>query len=207
MNDNSDSWSEFRWELAFKKGDELAHLYFQLFNKYGDYPEGRTVIESIVSQKYPDLIDYIESDFILGDENPSLLEEGEEPVEDDEEERIPVLKTNELCHLIKLSSLGWCSINAALLDHKNRKLGLGILYYLGRALGTATCTLEEDLSPMMKIAFLKRSLSYINASTGLIHRIEKNTPELSLVLDGFISQLSTIHDVMVGRLFELKTSK
>ena len=206
MSDERMNWDEFRWEAAFKKGDELAHLYFQLFEKYGDYPESQDVIERLVSEKYPDLTDYIESDFILADENPSLIESDVgTDLESEMVEDFQVMDANELCRLLKAASLGWCSINAALLDPKNRELGLKVLYNIGRALSIATCTIGDGLTSTMITAFLKRLLPLLNTSVGLIHQVTRNTPELSIVLETFIGQLSAVHDVVIELLFKSRS--
>ena len=206
MSEDRMDWDEFRWEVAFKKGDELARLYFQLFHKYGDYPESQEVIESIVSQTFPDLSGFLESDFILADENPSLVDSDAgtdlayEIVED-----FQMMNGNELCSLLKAASLGWCSINTALLDPKNRGLGLKILYNIGRALSIATCTIGDGLTPTMVTAFLKRLLPLLNTSVGLIQQVRGNTPELSIVLETFIGQLSAVHDVVIELLFRSRS--
>ncbi|MCK5834766.1 MAG: hypothetical protein KAG98_03415 [Lentisphaeria bacterium] len=205
MGDSSTTWDEFKWESAFKKGDELARLYLDLYRKYGDYPESQEVIESMVSQRYPDLTDFIESDFILGDENPSLVENSVEPELGSEMvEPLYAPKGSELCRLLKATSLGWCSINSALQEQRNRVLGLKVLYSLGRALSLASCTVGDELTPSVITAFLKRLLPLLNTAVGLIQKILENTPELSVVLDNFIRQVSTVHDVVIELLFSSK---
>jgi hypothetical protein len=201
-------WDEFEWESAFKKGDELAHSYFKLFGKYADFPEGREAIEATISQEYSNLSDFFESDLILADENPALV--GEE-IESDELEQVNdnfgEFISSELCLHLKAASLGWCTINSVLINPENHKLGVGVLYYLGRSLGTATCTLESELTVPATVAFLKRSLAYLNMAVGLVQEIIENNPKLTLVLDGFVGQLTTAHDVAVEVLLSVKNIK
>ena len=198
---NYEGRNEFEWEAAFKKGDKLAHSYFELLTQYGDYPENRSIIESTIDQKYNNLEEFLESDLILAEEEQSFAEQFSEPSEIEIEEEIKAFETSPIYNRLKVTSLGWCNVLTLLLTAENKEYGLKVLYYLGRALATTICAMSSDAEKSGIIAFRKRTLSYLNTCTGLIQKIILNTPNHKNILETVISQVTMIHELTADQLF------
>ena len=201
--ENSGSWDEYEWESALKKGDEFAHSYFKLLERYADFPDHYHLIEHKLKDDFGDYEKFYDSDFIF----PSELNGNgnfDEMSDEDLESEFDKIDNNPIYLNLKRTALGWCNIQSSLLAAQDKEIGLKILYYMGRSLATTVCTLNEDSPDAGNTAFLKRTLSYINVATGLLNQLRDSRPQIAIVLKEVVTQLSKIHDLTVDYLVDLR---
>lgn len=199
---NSSNWNEYDWETALKKGDKFAHSYFKLLNRFGDFPDRMNIIEDQLKSQLQKDQELVDSDFLLASDAALFSEEFSELSEEEVMDELTNIENNPTYMNLKKTSLGWCNILSSLLREEDKEIGLKILYYLGRCLATMICTLESKPGSTGSTAFIKRTLFYLNACIGLLHKLKASHPSITVVLSEVIKHLSQIHDDTVDALVD-----
>ncbi|MGL4853802.1 MAG: hypothetical protein ACRC37_00930 [Lentisphaeria bacterium] len=188
---------EYQWEAAFKRADLFAHDYFKLLAQYGDFPEANSIIENDLLAAFPDIDQFMNSDFVF-------FENESEKDDDDELSFIEMIDSNPVYSQIKKLAMAWTNIHVSVLPENNKKDSLKVLFFLGRSLANIMCTLNDDSIPEANVAFTKRTLQLINNAAGIINKLYHELPSLEPFLHEMVTQLSKTHDITVDYLIKLR---
>lgn len=202
--DEQTEWDEFEWEKALRESDAYATRYFELLGRFCDLPGGNELIADHMGRDFEDRFpdcDYdcesCESRFECDSpaaqewtpgETGTTVDDDEEDDdsfdEDDDGDDELFYETHPAFNMLKQTAMGWCNVYSAILPTDARRVGLVILFHIGRALANLAYSIGDGQQeqPASSIAFAKRSLAQLNHALGLLARLTSERPRLKGLL-------------------------
>jgi len=218
------SWDEFEWERSLRDSDGYAARYFELLRRFCDLPAAEDLIADRMGSDFDDRLPECEWDcetcdrrwdceYAMTQEWVAQRGDGDDEDDDEEDEDEgddgPIepgdslfYETDPAFNALRQTALGWCNIYAAVLPPEARRLGLRVLFNIGRSLANLSYSIGNGLyeNPAGSIAFAKRSLAHLNDALGDLARLTQDRQRLSRLLTAMRGHLLKARQAVVDHL-------